>query len=108
MIFLKTFGFFDKEVVLFNFYYLQFISAFIYYQIESALPTLSKPIMSLDANEDAIPGTLKQSLRQLETLGDQRAGLEDMLKDMKRKVYQIMLFDVKPLNHIILFNNIIL
>lgn len=24
--------------------------------------------------------------RQLETLGEQRAGLEDMLKDMKRKV----------------------
>ncbi|KAI3796106.1 hypothetical protein L1987_38770 [Smallanthus sonchifolius] len=53
--------------------------------IESALPTLAKPIMSLDANEDAIVGTLKQSLRQLETLGAQRAGLEDTLKDMKRK-----------------------
>ncbi|XP_076947296.1 vacuolar-sorting protein BRO1-like [Bidens hawaiensis] len=53
--------------------------------IESALPTLSKPMMSLDANEDAIVGALKQSLRQLETLGAQRAGLEDMLKDMKRK-----------------------
>ncbi|KAL7196408.1 hypothetical protein ACSBR1_036426 [Camellia fascicularis] len=44
-----------------------------------------KPIMSLDANEDAILGALKQSLRQLETLGAQRAGLEDMLKEMKRK-----------------------
>ncbi|KAK3003733.1 hypothetical protein RJ639_018146 [Escallonia herrerae] len=53
--------------------------------IESALPTLARPIMSLDANEDAIVGALKQSLRQLETLGAQRAGLEDMLKDMKRK-----------------------
>ncbi|PWA91962.1 BRO1 domain, ALIX V-shaped domain protein [Artemisia annua] len=53
--------------------------------IESALPTLAKPMMSLDANEDAVVGTLKQSLRQLETLGAQRAGLEDMLKDMKRK-----------------------
>ncbi|KAJ4962002.1 hypothetical protein NE237_021912 [Protea cynaroides] len=53
--------------------------------IESALPTLAKPIMSLDANEDAIVGALKQSLRQLETLGAQRAGLEDMLKEMKRK-----------------------
>ncbi|XP_043701088.1 vacuolar-sorting protein BRO1-like isoform X2 [Telopea speciosissima] len=53
--------------------------------IESALPTLAKPIMSLDANEDAIAGALKQSLRQLETLGAQRAGLEDMLKEMKRK-----------------------
>ncbi|KAL8229970.1 hypothetical protein R6Q57_014870 [Mikania cordata] len=53
--------------------------------IESALPTLAKPLMSLDANEDAIVGTLKQSLRQLESLGTQRAGLEDMLKDMKRK-----------------------
>ncbi|KAI3779037.1 hypothetical protein L2E82_08476 [Cichorium intybus] len=53
--------------------------------IESALPTLGRPIMSLDANEDAVVGGLKQSLRQLETLGAQRAGLEDMLKDMKRK-----------------------
>ncbi|XP_047330038.1 vacuolar-sorting protein BRO1-like [Impatiens glandulifera] len=53
--------------------------------IESALPTLSKPMMSLDANEDAIVGALKQSLRQLEGLGTQRAGLEDMLKEMKRK-----------------------
>ncbi|KAI3817244.1 hypothetical protein L1987_11033 [Smallanthus sonchifolius] len=53
--------------------------------IESALPTLAKPIMSLDANEDAVVGALKQSLRQLETLGAQRAGLEDMLKDMKTK-----------------------
>jgi programmed cell death 6-interacting protein len=41
--------------------------------------------MSLDATEDAIVGTLKQSLRQLENLGAQRASLEDMLKDMKRK-----------------------
>ncbi|MBA0556695.1 hypothetical protein Golob_026775, partial [Gossypium lobatum] len=54
--------------------------------IEAALPSLSRPIMSLDANEDAIVGALKQSLRQLETLGAQRAGLEDMLKEMKRKV----------------------
>ncbi|KAJ8447630.1 hypothetical protein Cgig2_031684 [Carnegiea gigantea] len=53
--------------------------------IESALPTLSKPIVSLDATEDAILGALKQSLRQLETLGAQRAGLEDMLKEMRRK-----------------------
>ncbi|KAL3338586.1 hypothetical protein AABB24_027622 [Solanum stoloniferum] len=53
--------------------------------IESALPTLARPILSLDATEDAIVGALKQSLRQLETLGAQRAGLEDMLKDMKRK-----------------------
>eukprot|EP00252_Welwitschia_mirabilis_P019453 TRINITY_DN4515_c0_g1_i1.p1 TRINITY_DN4515_c0_g1~~TRINITY_DN4515_c0_g1_i1.p1 ORF type:complete len:888 (+),score=181.72 TRINITY_DN4515_c0_g1_i1:183-2846(+) len=53
--------------------------------IESALPSLARPIMSLDGNEDAIVGTLKQSLRQLEMLGSQRAGLEDMLKEMKRK-----------------------
>ncbi|PIA33499.1 hypothetical protein AQUCO_04100140v1 [Aquilegia coerulea] len=53
--------------------------------IESALPTLARPMMSLDANEDAIVGALKQSLRQLENLGAQRAGLEDMLKEMKRK-----------------------
>lgn len=93
-----------------------------YHQIESAVPTLARPIMSLDATEDAIVGTLKQSLvffslfwnlqlytfrkdlesaftnhnshifaslfaqRQLENLGAQRAGLEDMLKEMKRKV----------------------
>ncbi|GFP84712.1 alg-2 interacting protein x [Phtheirospermum japonicum] len=56
-----------------------------YRPIESALPTLARPIMSLDANEDAVVGALKQSLRQLETLGAQRAGLEDMLKEMKRK-----------------------
>ncbi|VFQ78155.1 unnamed protein product [Cuscuta campestris] len=53
--------------------------------IESSLPTLARPIMSLDANEDAIVGVLKQSLRQLESLGAERAGLEDMLKEMKRK-----------------------
>ncbi|XP_062205317.1 vacuolar-sorting protein BRO1-like [Phragmites australis] len=53
--------------------------------IESALPSISRPIMSLDGNEDAIVGSLKQSLRQLESLGAQRAGLEDMLKEMKRK-----------------------
>ncbi|XP_031494344.1 vacuolar-sorting protein BRO1 [Nymphaea colorata] len=53
--------------------------------IESAVPNLARPIMSLDSNEDAIVGELKQSLRQLENLGAQRAGLEDMLKDMKRK-----------------------
>lgn len=53
--------------------------------IESAIPTLARPIMSLDASEDAIVGALKQSLRHLETLGAQRAGLEDMLKEMKRK-----------------------
>ncbi|KAG8382830.1 hypothetical protein BUALT_Bualt05G0119200 [Buddleja alternifolia] len=58
---------------------------FLLHHIESALPTLARPIMSLDANEDAIVGALKQSLRQLETLGAQRAGLEDMLKEMKRK-----------------------
>ncbi|OMO68182.1 hypothetical protein CCACVL1_20034 [Corchorus capsularis] len=53
--------------------------------IEAALPSLARPMMSLDANEDAIVGALKQSLRQLETLGAQRAGLEDMLREMKRK-----------------------
>ncbi|WOL09841.1 ALG-2 interacting protein X [Canna indica] len=53
--------------------------------IESALPSLARPIMSLDGNEDALVGALKQSLRQLENLGAQRASLEDMLKEMKRK-----------------------
>ncbi|KAL8470857.1 hypothetical protein ACS0TY_033433 [Phlomoides rotata] len=51
--------------------------------IETALPSLARPIMSLDANEDAVVGVLKQSLRELETLGTQ--SLEDMLKEMKRK-----------------------
>ncbi|MCL7029573.1 hypothetical protein MKW94_005427 [Papaver nudicaule] len=55
------------------------------FSIESALPTLARPIMSLDAGEDAVVGALKHSLRHLETLGAQRAGLEDMLKEMKRK-----------------------
>ncbi|KAL3582549.1 hypothetical protein D5086_016881 [Populus alba] len=32
------------------------------HQIESALPTLARSIMPLDANEDAIMGALKQSL----------------------------------------------
>ncbi|CAJ1977446.1 unnamed protein product [Sphenostylis stenocarpa] len=53
--------------------------------IESALPSLARPIMSFNQNEDAIVGSLKQSLRQLETLGGQRAGLEDMLEEMQRK-----------------------
>lgn len=53
--------------------------------IEGALPTLGRPIMSLNGDEDAIVGALKQSLGQLEMLGSQRAGLEDMLKEMKRK-----------------------
>ncbi|KAJ7954184.1 ALG-2 interacting protein X [Quillaja saponaria] len=62
-----------------------FMSILDHRPIESALPTLARPIMSLDENEDAILGALKQSLRKLEILGAQRAGLEDMLKEMKRK-----------------------
>uniref|UniRef100_A0A5B7AJN3 Putative ALG-2 interacting protein X-like n=2 Tax=Davidia involucrata TaxID=16924 RepID=A0A5B7AJN3_DAVIN len=65
--------------------HLELMSILDHRPIEAALPTLARPIMSLDANEDAIVGALKQSLRQLETLGAQRAGLEDMLKEMKRK-----------------------
>eukprot|EP00249_Psilotum_nudum_P017974 c26581_g1_i1 orf=67-2718(+) len=53
--------------------------------IEAALPVLGRPIMSLNGDEDAIVGALKQSLGQLEMLGSQRAGLEDMLKEMKQK-----------------------
>ncbi|KAH6554861.1 hypothetical protein KP509_1Z301200 [Ceratopteris richardii] len=41
--------------------------------------------MSLNGDEDAIVGALKQSLAQLEALGSQRAGLEDALKEMKQK-----------------------
>ncbi|KAK8968892.1 hypothetical protein KSP40_PGU020005 [Platanthera guangdongensis] len=62
-----------------------FMSILEHRPIESALPSFARPIMSLDGNEDAIVGSLKQSLRQLENLGAQRAGLEDMLKEMKRK-----------------------
>uniref|UniRef100_A0A5B7AN94 Putative ALG-2 interacting protein X-like n=1 Tax=Davidia involucrata TaxID=16924 RepID=A0A5B7AN94_DAVIN len=65
--------------------HLELMSILDHRPIEAALPTLARPIMSLDANEDAIVGALKQSLRQLETLGAQRAGLEDMLKEMKKK-----------------------
>lgn len=53
--------------------------------IEGALPTLDRPMMSLNGDEDAVVGALKQSLGQLEALGSQRAGLEDMLKEMKQK-----------------------
>jgi len=53
--------------------------------IEKALPTLGRPMLSLDGNEDQIIGVLRQKLDELEQLGLQRAGLEDMLKDMKRK-----------------------
>ncbi|KAH7860283.1 hypothetical protein Vadar_011649 [Vaccinium darrowii] len=60
-----------------------------YLLIESALPTLARPRMSLDPSEDAIVESLKQSLRQLETLGAQREGLEDKLKEMKRKQVHI-------------------
>lgn len=62
-----------------------FMSILEHRPIESALPSLARPILSLDGNEDAIVGALKQCLRQLENLGAQRAGLEDMLKEMKRK-----------------------
>ncbi|XP_073152056.1 vacuolar-sorting protein BRO1-like [Henckelia pumila] len=63
----------------------ELLSILDYHPIESALPSLARPIMSLDFNEDAVVGGLKQSLRQLENLGALRAGLEDMLKEMKRK-----------------------
>lgn len=53
--------------------------------IESALPTLGRPMLSLDGNEDQIVGALRQRLAELEQCASQRAGLEDMLKDMKRK-----------------------
>lgn len=53
--------------------------------IESALPSLGRPMLSLDGNEDQIVGALRQRLAELEQCASQRAGLEDMLKDMKRK-----------------------
>lgn len=42
-------------------------------------------MLSLDGNEDQIVGALRQRLAELEQCALQRAGLEDMLKDMKRK-----------------------
>ncbi|XP_024535562.1 vacuolar-sorting protein BRO1 isoform X2 [Selaginella moellendorffii] len=53
--------------------------------IESALPSLARPILSLNGNEDAVVGALRQKLSELDRLGLQRASLEDMLKDMKRQ-----------------------
>lgn len=53
--------------------------------IEASLPSLAAPIMSLNGDEDAVAGALKQSLAQLEALGAQRAGLEDALKETKQK-----------------------
>ncbi|BBN05739.1 programmed cell death 6-interacting protein [Marchantia polymorpha subsp. ruderalis] len=53
--------------------------------IEAALPSLARPIMSLNGDEDNIVGALRLKLGELEALGQQRAGLEDMLKEMKRK-----------------------
>eukprot|EP00245_Coleochaete_scutata_P013859 TRINITY_DN574_c0_g2_i2.p1 TRINITY_DN574_c0_g2~~TRINITY_DN574_c0_g2_i2.p1 ORF type:complete len:730 (-),score=195.09 TRINITY_DN574_c0_g2_i2:235-2424(-) len=53
--------------------------------IEAALPKLTKPIVLVHGNEDAIAQGLRQLLNELEKLGSQRAGLEDTLKDMKRK-----------------------
>nr|PNR49661.1 hypothetical protein PHYPA_011557 [Physcomitrium patens] len=52
--------------------------------IESALPTLGRPMLSLDGNEDQIVGALRQNLSELEQCASQRAGLEDMLKEMRR------------------------
>ncbi|XP_042409044.1 vacuolar-sorting protein BRO1-like [Zingiber officinale] len=63
----------------------EFLAILDHRPIESTLPSLARPIISLDGNEDSIVGALKQSLRQLENLGAQRAGLEDMLKEMKMK-----------------------
>ncbi|KAI5065951.1 hypothetical protein GOP47_0018575 [Adiantum capillus-veneris] len=63
----------------------EFLSILDVKPIEASLPSLATPIMSLNGDEDAVVGTLKQSLAQLEALGSQRAGLEDALKEMKRK-----------------------
>lgn len=53
--------------------------------IESVLPSISRPLTSTDGNEDIFITVLKESLTQLESLGSQRASLEDMLKEMQRK-----------------------
>lgn len=63
----------------------EFLSILDVKPIEASLPSLATPIMSLNGDEDAVVGALKQSLAQLEALGSQRAGLEDALKEMKRE-----------------------
>ncbi|KAJ1702105.1 hypothetical protein LUZ63_001884 [Rhynchospora breviuscula] len=53
--------------------------------IESALPSLARPVTYLDGSEDRTLGTLKQSLTQLETHAAQLEGLEENLKELKTK-----------------------
>eukprot|EP00271_Cylindrocystis_brebissonii_P000903 TRINITY_DN1108_c0_g1_i1.p1 TRINITY_DN1108_c0_g1~~TRINITY_DN1108_c0_g1_i1.p1 ORF type:complete len:893 (-),score=209.49 TRINITY_DN1108_c0_g1_i1:548-3226(-) len=63
----------------------QLLSILAHNPIDGALPKLSRPIVSVHGDADAIAQRLKQLVGELEKLGSQRAGLEDMLKDMKRK-----------------------
>ncbi|KAL9683238.1 hypothetical protein QQ045_015057 [Rhodiola kirilowii] len=56
-----------------------------YHPIESALPALARPIMSLYVNENDVVETLRQNLGELESISAHLASLEDMLKDMKNK-----------------------
>ncbi|CAM8936407.1 unnamed protein product [Rhodiola kirilowii] len=56
-----------------------------YHPIESALPALARPIMSLYVNENDVVETLRQNLGELESISSHLASLEDMLKDMKNK-----------------------
>ncbi|KAJ3706525.1 hypothetical protein LUZ61_010230 [Rhynchospora tenuis] len=53
--------------------------------IESALPSLARPVTYLDGSEDRTLGTLKQSLTQLETHAAQLESLEEKLKELKTK-----------------------
>uniref|UniRef100_A0A7N0TCK3 BRO1 domain-containing protein n=1 Tax=Kalanchoe fedtschenkoi TaxID=63787 RepID=A0A7N0TCK3_KALFE len=57
-----------------------------YNPIESALPALARPVLSLYVSENDVVETLKQSLRQLESISAHRASVEVMLRDMKNKV----------------------
>ncbi len=57
-----NFNYVIQSYTLFFFYIWSVTYCYYILQIESALPSISRPIMSLDGNEDAIVGALKQSL----------------------------------------------
>eukprot|EP00898_Chlorokybus_atmophyticus_P004865 jgi/Chlat1/537/Chrsp103S01115 len=49
------------------------------------LPRLARPMVAVRGDEDAIAASLRQLLMELERVAAERAGLEEMLKDMKQK-----------------------
>lgn len=67
-------------------------------QIESALPTLARPIMSLDANEDAILGALKLSLVNFFSFSCQKL-LESYDSIILVTMFYIFITWLYPVNH---------